>query len=151
MFKKANIITVQKQYQRESIQQEQQNFQIILEIHTKNDIIIKTNIRRIIMGLFKFLGMMSLIDESCDKFGTVPTLLGLKAVEEITESYKDNGNEEWEQKVNRIWNSVKDSEEISDVDKEKIYKICQELLTTNNKMKRNELIKELEEIIGKYE
>lgn len=100
------------------------------------------------MGLLSFLGMMSLVDKSCDTFGTIPTLLGMKA---ISDSLEAEDNEDWYDTINNIWHDIQMNDEISDNDKNVLHDLCQRLVETTTERKRKNIISQIQLILKKYE
>lgn len=100
------------------------------------------------MGLFSFLGMMSLVNKSCDTFGTIPTMLGLNA---ITKSLEAQADEEWYENVNEIWQNIQMEECISDEDKNILYDLCNQLVESKTEKKRKKIISQIQFILKKYE
>lgn len=92
------------------------------------------------MGLFSFLGGMALLDESSKKFGTVPTFLGAMAIDEILQEEQQNF---WNS-VNDFWQYVQDNESISQDIKDKVFNLCNQLVSTSKEKERKQIIKQID-------
>jgi len=92
------------------------------------------------MGLFSFLGTMTLMDESSKKFGTVPTILGAMVVDDLLQ---EEQNDYWNQ-VNNFWQDVQNNDSISQDKKDKIFKLCNQLVETSKEKERKRIISQID-------
>jgi hypothetical protein len=92
------------------------------------------------MGLFSFLGTMALMDKSSKKFGTVPTILGAMVVDDLLQ---EEQNDYWNQ-VNNFWQDVQNNDSISQDKKDKIFKLCNQLVETSKEKERKRIISQID-------
>lgn len=95
------------------------------------------------MGLFSFLGAMAIMDESSKKFGTIPTIIGAMAVDEILQEEQNNY---WNQ-VNDFWQTVQNDNSIPQENKDRIFQLCNQLVSTTKERDRKRISNQIDSLL----